>query len=97
MTVGGRLVRHSAPYTGHQVYGRRRTRNGHRADAPADQWLWTPEPVRDLAPHPPAREPTSRQSGTSRRRYASGCPPQQACCTPMMARRHPAAKQKRPA
>jgi hypothetical protein len=65
MTAGGRLVRHSAPYTGHQVYGRRRTRNGHRADAPADQWLWTLEPVRDLAPHPPAREPTSRQSGTS--------------------------------
>ena len=28
-------------YTGHMVYGRRR--NGRRV--PADQWLWTPEPV----------------------------------------------------
>lgn len=27
------------------VYGRKRTRNGHRVSVPADQWLWSPEPV----------------------------------------------------
>ena len=34
-------------YTGHQVYGRRRNRNGRRLTVPADQWLWTPQPVHD--------------------------------------------------
>jgi site-specific DNA recombinase len=34
-------------YTGHQVYGRRRSRNGRRLTVPAGQWLWTPEPVHD--------------------------------------------------
>jgi hypothetical protein len=32
-------------YTGHMVYGRTRKRNGRRTPAPADQWLWSPEPV----------------------------------------------------
>jgi site-specific DNA recombinase len=32
-------------YTGHMVYGRTRTRNGRRVRVPADQWLWSPEPV----------------------------------------------------
>jgi site-specific DNA recombinase len=32
-------------YTGHMVYGRHRTRNGHRTPVPPDQWLWSPEPV----------------------------------------------------
>jgi hypothetical protein len=32
-------------YTGHMVYGRHRTRNGHRVPVPQDQWLWSPEPV----------------------------------------------------
>jgi site-specific DNA recombinase len=32
-------------YTGHMVYGRKRTRNGHRVPVPPDQWLWSPEPV----------------------------------------------------
>ncbi len=34
-------------YTGHQVFGRRRTRDGRRYPVPADQWLWTPEPVHE--------------------------------------------------
>ena len=33
-------------YTGHMVYGRRRTRHRpQRLRVPRDQWLWTPEPV----------------------------------------------------
>jgi site-specific DNA recombinase len=32
-------------YTGYMVYGRHRTRNGHRIVVPQDQWLWSPEPV----------------------------------------------------
>ena len=32
-------------YTGHMVYGRQRTCNGRRVTVPADQWLWSPEPV----------------------------------------------------
>jgi site-specific DNA recombinase len=32
-------------YTGHMVYGRRRTRNGRRVHVPPDQWLWSPAPV----------------------------------------------------
>lgn len=35
-------------YTGHMVYGRVRTRNGHRVTVPADRWLWSPQPA-----HPP--------------------------------------------
>ena len=27
------------------VYGRHRTRNGHRTPVPQDQWLWSPAPV----------------------------------------------------
>ncbi len=32
-------------YTGHMVYGRQRTRNGHRVRVPESDWLWSPEPV----------------------------------------------------
>ncbi len=32
-------------YTGHMVYGRRRTRQGRRVKVPADQWLWSPQPA----------------------------------------------------
>ena len=32
-------------YTGHMVYGRIRTRNGHRVTVPPDQWLWSPHPA----------------------------------------------------
>jgi site-specific DNA recombinase len=33
-------------YTGHMVFGRRRTHTGKRGQpVPQDQWLWTPEPV----------------------------------------------------
>ena len=32
-------------YTGYMVYGRHRTRNGHRIPVPPDQWLWSPAPV----------------------------------------------------
>ncbi len=30
-------------YTGHMVYGRRRTRQGRRVSVPQDQWLWSPQ------------------------------------------------------
>ena len=36
-------------YTGHLVFGRRRTATAAPAAVPPDQWLWTPEPV-----HPPS-------------------------------------------
>jgi site-specific DNA recombinase len=32
-------------YTGHMVYGRRRSQNGRTRPVPPDQWIWTPEPV----------------------------------------------------
>jgi site-specific DNA recombinase len=41
--VGGIL--RNPKYTGHMVFGRLRTRNGHRTPMPPDQWLWSPEPV----------------------------------------------------
>ena len=34
-------------YTGHQVFGRRRTRNGRRYQVPMADWLWSPQPVHD--------------------------------------------------
>jgi site-specific DNA recombinase len=43
-------------YTGHMVYGRVRTRNGHRAAVPQDQWLWSPQPV-----HPAIIDPDTWQ------------------------------------
>jgi site-specific DNA recombinase len=56
-------------YTGHMVYGRRRTRNGRRTRVPADQWLWSPEPVHpaiiDRATWHAAQE-ISAEHGTSR-------------------------------
>ena len=42
-----RFILANPKYTGHQVFGRRRTRDNRRYHAPADQWLWTPEPVHD--------------------------------------------------
>ena len=51
------------------VYGRHRTRNGHRTPAPPDQWLWSPAPVHpaiidrdtwDLAQQAAAGHGTSR-------------------------------------
>jgi site-specific DNA recombinase len=42
-------------YTGHMVYGRTRKRNGRRVPVPADQWLWSPEPV-----HPAIIDRTAR-------------------------------------
>jgi hypothetical protein len=32
-------------YTGHMVYGRRRTINGRTRAMPPDQWIWSPQPV----------------------------------------------------
>jgi site-specific DNA recombinase len=32
-------------YTGHMVFGRRRTTNGKSRPVPMDQWLWSPEPA----------------------------------------------------
>ena len=40
-----RVMLANPKYTGHMVYGRHRTRNGHRTPAPMDQWLWSPAPV----------------------------------------------------
>jgi len=42
-----RAILANPKYTGHQVYGRRRKRDGHRVPVPQDQWLWTPEPVHE--------------------------------------------------
>jgi site-specific DNA recombinase len=42
-----RAILANPKYTGHQVYGRRRKRDGRRTPVPADQWLWTPEPVHE--------------------------------------------------
>jgi hypothetical protein len=42
-----RVILGNPKYTGHQVFGRRRTRDQRRYHAPADQWLWTPEPVHE--------------------------------------------------
>jgi DNA invertase Pin-like site-specific DNA recombinase len=42
-----RVILANPKYTGHQVFGRRRTRDRRRYHAPADQWLWTPEPVHE--------------------------------------------------
>jgi site-specific DNA recombinase len=39
------VILRNPKYTGHMVYGRHRRRNGHRTPVPADQWLWSPEPV----------------------------------------------------
>jgi hypothetical protein len=41
-----RVMLANPKYTGHLVYGRHRTRNGRRTPVPADQWLWSPAPVR---------------------------------------------------
>ncbi len=40
-----RVILANPKYTGYMVYGRHRTRNGRRTPAPADQWLWSPQPV----------------------------------------------------
>jgi len=39
-----RAILANPKYTGHMVFGRRRTRNGRTVPAPMDQWLWSPEP-----------------------------------------------------
>ncbi len=47
-TVAGvRIILANPKYTGHQVFGRRRTRDQRRYHATPDQWLWTPEPVHE--------------------------------------------------
>ena len=40
-----RAILANPKYTGHQVYGRRRKRNGRRVPVPPAEWLWTPGPV----------------------------------------------------
>jgi site-specific DNA recombinase len=42
-----RAILANPKYTGHQVFGRRRTRNGRRVNAPMSEWLWSPEPVHE--------------------------------------------------
>jgi site-specific DNA recombinase len=42
-----RAILSNPKYTGHQVFGRRRTRNGRRYHAPVNEWLWSPEPVHE--------------------------------------------------
>jgi site-specific DNA recombinase len=39
------VILRNPKYTGHMVFGRRRTRNGRRIQAPPRDWLWSPEPV----------------------------------------------------
>ncbi len=56
-------------YTGHMVYGRIRKRNGRRVTVPADQWLWSPEPVHPAIVDRPtweAAQEISAGHGTSR-------------------------------
>ena len=56
-------------YTGHMVYGRIRKRNGHRVTVPADQWLWSPEPVHPVIVDRPtweAAQEIGAGHGTSR-------------------------------
>jgi len=45
MVIVGATGSGNPKYTGHMVYGRVRNRNGHRVAVPADQWLWSPQPV----------------------------------------------------
>ena len=40
-----RVILANPKYSGHMVYSRHRNRNGHRTPTPADQWLWSPDPV----------------------------------------------------
>ncbi len=44
---GVRWILANPKYTGHQVFGRRRTRDGRRYFTPAEEWLWTPAPVHE--------------------------------------------------
>ena len=39
------VILRNPKYTGHMVFGRRRTRNGRRVQAPPRDWLWSPEPA----------------------------------------------------
>jgi site-specific DNA recombinase len=39
------VILRNPKYTGHMVFGRRRTRNGRRVQAPPRDWLWSPQPV----------------------------------------------------
>jgi site-specific DNA recombinase len=39
------VILRNPKYTGHMVFGRRRTRNGHRIQAHPQDWLWSPQPV----------------------------------------------------
>jgi DNA invertase Pin-like site-specific DNA recombinase len=42
-----RAILANPKYTGHQVFGRRRTRNGRRYHAPVSEWLWSPQPAHE--------------------------------------------------
>ena len=39
------VILRNPKYTGHMVFGRRRTRNKRRVQAPPRDWLWSPQPV----------------------------------------------------
>jgi site-specific DNA recombinase len=39
------VILRNPKYTGYMVFGRKRTRNGHRIQAPPRDWLWSPAPV----------------------------------------------------
>ena len=62
-------------YTGHMVYGRRRTRNGRRVTVPPDQWLWSPEPV-----HPAIVDRATWDAAQARRRRARHQPRRPPAC-----------------
>ena len=60
-------------YTGHMVYGRIRKRNGHRVTVPADQWLWSPEPVHPvIGTVPPGPKPRRSARSTGPAGTATG-------------------------
>jgi site-specific DNA recombinase len=46
-TSAVRAILANPKYTGHQVFGRRRSRNGRRVNAPMSEWLWSPEAVHE--------------------------------------------------
>ena len=70
-----RVILANPKYTGHMVYGRRRTRNGHRTPAPPDQWLWTPAPVHPAIVDRATRAPSRPPKPCWTRSWASSSPP----------------------
>jgi hypothetical protein len=76
-------------YTGHMVFGRRRTRNGHRVTVPPSEWLWSPEPVHPVIIDRDTWEQAQAigaEHGTSRDPALSGTGPAGAAVHPYRSR-----------